>query len=265
MIKNLPILNSDDQKILDSSISHDWSIPEYKIKHFVIGSQIHPLHKIKQYLMELNSRQDSLESFENEVLKTEIEIELEEERKLDCKYESEKKLIDLEIGRKRKYLKISNERLRHALIERDKFLRLIKEFNESSEGKDEENVLYMDVLLNNPEKCEKIEKEYWEYRLAKQSAMDMIAYGRIGVGNMDAVLQLDEDSQQKCLAMAYEALILNESRMNIISDKVQENLLNGNTISNISNLLNMPNSKIFPSMLENKIKEDDNVSLIQKC
>lgn len=265
MTKNLPALNSDEQKILDSSISHDWSIPEYKIKHFVIGSQIHPLHKIKQYLMELNSRQDSLEAFENEVLKTEIEIELEKERKIDCRYESERKLIDLEIIKKTKYLKISNERLRHALYERDKFLRLIKDFNESSEGKNEKNILYMEILLNNPEECEKIEKEYWEYRLAKQSAMDMIAYGRIGVGNMDAVLQLDEDSQQKCLAMAYEALILNEARMNIISDKVQENLLLGNSISDINKLLNMPNSNVFPIMLQNKSNGEENVPLIQKC
>lgn len=258
----LPILKEENQQLLTKLIAHDWSIPEYKIKHFVAGSHIHPLHKIKQYLMELNARQESVEGFSDDVIKLQIEIELENERKKDCLYQAEIKLIDLEISKKERILRITKEKLRNATIERDKFFKMIDIFNKSSEGSNSKGTLYMNILLEDPEECERIEKDYWEYRLAKQAAMDMIAYGRIGVGNMEAIMQLDTDSQTKCLAMAYEVVILNETRMNNISDKVHTLLSSGQMLSDISQLINLDFTN---SALQLQDKETSNVPLIQKC
>jgi len=256
----LPALKNEHTDILNRSIGNDWSIPEYKLKHFVAGSHIHPLHKIKQYMMELNSRQENLEAFERDFKRMTIEIELAEEQKLVSQFNAEKKLYDLDIAEKQHKIMISKEKYKSACRDREKILKLIDEFNNSPEGRDKNGVLYMDVM-RDPDAFEKIEKDYWEYRLAKQASLDMIAYGRIGVGNMEAILQLDPDSQNKAIAMAYELLILNEHRMTAISDKVQERISAGQTVSDINKLVGIGKSEFF-TQLENQEKQ--NVPLIQK-
>ena len=116
--------------------------------------------------------------------------------------------------------------------------------------------------MRDPEAFERIEKSYWEYRLAKQASLDMIAYGRIGVGNMEAILQLDPDSQNKSIAMAYELLIMNENRMALISDKVQEQIKLGKPVTDIHKLVGIAKTEFF-TQLENQEKPD--VPHIQKC
>jgi hypothetical protein len=256
----LPALTNEHSEILNRSIGNDWSVPEYKLKHFVAGSHIHPLHKVRQYMMELNSRQENLEAFERDFKRMTLEIELAEEKKLVAQFEAEKKLFDLDIAEKKHKIMISKEKYKSACKDRDKIFKLIEEFNASPEGKDENGILYMD-LMKDPEAFERIEKDYWEYRLAKQASLDMIAYGRIGVGNMEAILQLDPDSQNKSIAMAYELLIMNENRMTSISDKVQERIKRGQTVSDIHKLVGISKSEFFVQ-LENQEKQD--VPLIQK-
>jgi hypothetical protein len=257
----LPSLKNEHAEILNRSITNDWSVPEYKFKHFVAGSHIHPLHKIKQYMMELNGRQENLESFEREFKRMELEIELAEEKILVAQFKAEKKLYELDIEEKKHKILVSKEKYKNACKDREKILKLIDEFNDSSEGRDKHGILYMDIM-NDPDAFEKTEKEYWEYRLAKQASLDMIAYGRVGVGNMEAILQLDPDSQNKSIAMAYELLIMNENRMNLISDKVQERIKQGKPISDIHKLVGISKSEFF-MQLENQEKQD--VPLIQKC
>ena len=256
----VPALTNKHQDIINECIKHDWSTPTYKIKHFIAGSHIHPLHKLKQLMMELNSRQENVEAFERDFIRIETEIELEEEQKAVAQFNAQKKLHDLEIITKRRQLMVSKEKYRNAIREREKILELIEEFNASEEGHDQDGVPYCEVI-KDPEAFERIEKSYWEYRLAKQASMDMVAYGRIGVGNMEAILQLDPDSQNKAIAMAYELLIINDNRMNSIADKVQENIKNGKTVSDIHKLVGISKTGFY-AQLENQEKPD--VPLIQK-
>jgi len=258
----LPALQ-EHRDLIAKSIVSDWSIPEFKLKHFVANSQIHPLHKVKQMMIELNSRQEAVESFNDEKDKLAAEIELEEEMKSLAQFEGQKKLHDIEIRKKKRSLDIAREKTRSLLHEREKFLKAIDRFNVSEEGTDPETgKLYMDIL-SDPEHCERIEAKYWEYRLGKQAAMDMIAYGRIGVGNMEAILQLDADSQNKCLAMAYEVVITNEQRMNIITDGVQKRLEAGLPVSDITKLVGIQRTETL-QLLSNDNRQEQNVPLIQK-
>ena len=77
-------------------------------------------------------------------------------------------------------------------------------------------------------------------------------------------MQLDADGQNKCLAMAYEVLLTNESRMNQISDKVVGILESGRSVSDINALLQIQPSE-FSLRLANQTQEQPNVPLIQKC
>jgi len=257
----LPQLNDVQSKLIHKSITTDWSVPEYKLKHFVAGSHIHPFHKVRQYLMELNTRHENLETFERDIEKLEIEIELEAELRDHTNLVAQKKLHELEIRYKKRELLVLAEKFRSQVGDRNKIFKLIEEFNLSSEGQDSQGRLWMD-LLDDPIEAERIEKDYWEYRLAKQGALDMIAYGRIGVGNMEAIMQLAPESQNKCIAMAYETLITNEHRMNQISDGVVKRLDSGNTVTDITQLLGI-NKTDFMLQLENQ--ENNDVPSIQKC
>lgn len=253
---------SDNAKnLMDMSEQLDWSTPEFKLKHFVGGSHLHPMHKIQQYLLELNARVDQAEAYEYDVLKWEAEQELERELANESARLSEKKIHEIEVMDLERKIKATRVKINRTKQDIAKFERLIEEFNASEEGRDDNGELYMDIL-KDPIKMERIEASYWEYRLAKQAAMDMVAYGRIGVGNMDAIMQLDANAQNKCIAMAYEVLMLNEHRINVIQDRVQERLTNGQTVSDICKLVNMGTNTEFMSQLEQAEKVD--VPLIQK-
>jgi hypothetical protein len=80
-------------------------------------------------------------------------------------------------------------------------LDLMQEFQESEEAivPDGSGRTYMDIL--NTEEEDLYEAEYWTNRLAKQAATDMLFYGRIGTGNMDAILSMSPEQQAETLAL----------------------------------------------------------------
>jgi len=255
------IVDEKQNEILSRAIKHDWSVPEFKIKHFIGGSHIHPLQRVKQYLMELNTRQESLEAFEHEAKEYEILIELENEKKEVAQFNAEKKLHDLEIMSLQRKLAVTKEKIRTGIVEREKFFKAIEQLNSSPEGIHSDGRTYMEVLFEDPEEAERIEADYWEYRLAKQAALDMIAYGRIGVGNMDAIMELSPDAQNKCIAMAYEVLIKNEKRMVTLSDAVHNRIQNGEPVTDIAKLIGIGKTNFSEQLTSD---QKTNVPLIQK-
>ena len=58
----------------------------------------------------------------------------------------------------------------------------------------------MDIL--NTEEEDVYEAEYWTNRLAKQASTDLVFYGRIGTGNMDAILSMAPEQQSETLGLA---------------------------------------------------------------
>jgi len=64
-------------------------------------------------------------------------------------------------------------------------------------------------IIGDSEKEEALEAEYWTYRLAKQAALDILSYGHIGTGNMDAISMMGADQQIDTLqlAVAYSSQI----------------------------------------------------------
>ena len=49
-------------------------VPEYKIKNFIGNAQYTPYAKVKQYLLELNTREAAVEQMEYEVEKINLQI-----------------------------------------------------------------------------------------------------------------------------------------------------------------------------------------------
>ena len=63
--------------------------------------------------------------------------------------------------------------------------------------------------------------------MAKQTALDWIAYGRPGIGNMDAVFQMDGEQQEEVMSLAIELYTRNELRNKKLQDEVNTKIAEG--------------------------------------
>ena len=183
-----------NDEIIELSKAHYNGMPEFKAKHFVGNAQITPYAKVKQYLTEIENRQLMIETNVYEKKKLELEILLDKENKSKTSNKIEKQLIDLEIEKKQINIVAFEKLIRRATEERDMYVNLIKNICDSPDGKYRDGRTLLEIM-DEPEICEELEKEYWTYRMAKQTAMDMIAYGRAGLGNMDSVFMLEGEQQ----------------------------------------------------------------------
>jgi hypothetical protein len=217
-------LTTEHSNLVNLSISRAWTMPEFKIKNFVGNAQITPYAKLKQYLTELSGRQSAVENMEYEHKKLELQIELEKEYAESAPSPAQRKLHELEVYKLTTMLTKSTFRLRDTYAERDLYIKVIEEFNNSPEARLADGRLLMDIL-DDPEMCERLEKEHWTMRLAKQTAMDMIAYGRAGVGNMEAVTMLEPEQQMDVMKIACEFFIRNENRTNALLNATNEAIL----------------------------------------
>ena len=91
------------------------------------------------------------------------------------------------------------------------FKDLLEEVCESPEGKHSDGRTILEAIQDISIR-EKYEAEYWTFRMAKQTAMDMIAYGRAGVGNMDSIAMLEGEQQQAIMKIACDYFVRNENR-----------------------------------------------------
>lgn len=220
---NTDHLTSEQIKLIDMAEDRSLIMPEFKITHFVGNAQITPYAKLRQYLIELNSRQSAVETMEYEVKKFELQIEAEYEKAEETSSKAQKKLFELEAHKLEGMLRKSKLRLRDSIKERDLFLKVIDDFNQTPEAYLPDGRKLIEII-DDPDMANKFEKEHWTLRLAKQTAMDMIAYGRAGVGNMDAVTMLDENQQLEVMKLACDFFVRNELRQNTLLGQVNKNM-----------------------------------------
>jgi len=190
-----------DLKLLEKAESVSFALPKYKAENFVGGAQITPYAKLKQWLLELRGREDIVEHLEYTVKKQELEIQIQEESKEFITDPKRKQLIDLTIADMNIDLRKFQRNLKDAYIERQGFVDLIKDFLNSEDAKLPDGSNLIDVI-GNKELEPKYEHEYWTVRMAKQAMLDMVAYGRIGTGNLDSILMMEPEQQKQDLSLA---------------------------------------------------------------
>jgi|TARA_B110000902_G_scaffold95452_1_gene112992 hypothetical protein len=190
-------------------------MPIYKAKHFVGMAQITPYGAMKQYFLELAARQEMM-------WKTEYDTEIIEIKIAKLNKEAETTTDELDLRGIANELREMKRRLggfqllfKGQTDEIDMYVKLIKELDESSDGITAKGERLLDII-HDAEKNQDLEREYWILRMGKQSAMDMIAYGKVGVGNIDSLTMMDKDAQRKALGMAADVLVWHENRMHSI-------------------------------------------------
>lgn len=219
---NVAVIREDQKDLLAVSYNNYWASPKFKLRWFVGQAEFTPYHKVRQYLLELRTREDSLESQEYEYNKVKVQYKIavrEYENETD---ELKKELLGIEAKRLHNGIQSTGVRVRDLYIERQHFLDLIDEFNNSEEGKTADGRRYIDLIGTEHE--EKLEKEYWTVRLARQAAMDMAAYGRIGTGNLEAIMQLQPDQQTEALQLAHTVSLAIEKKQNVLREQAAKAL-----------------------------------------
>jgi len=217
---------TEDQKILvGRALNLHFLNPKFKMKHFVTNGQITPYSTIRQLLLELKVMEEATETFEYMLKKMELEKEGITLRLAVEKDPIQLNLLALELLKNEKEYKQNKRRLAQNYIEREQYVQLIEEFKAGPDAKTPDGKDWITEVFGNMEEENKWEEHYWIVRLAKQAALDLTAYGRIGSGNMEAITQLGEGLQEQALALTHEVSLQLEALSNGLRQDVHEKLL----------------------------------------
>ncbi len=220
---------TDDEIIEFAEEKVSGANPKFKIKHFIGRSMITPYQMLKQWFRELQTRQDAWLHCEWERKRKEIELAQEQARlsATDDKYEKE--YIEMDILNVKKDLRKFQRNEENAIAEKNSVMELIKEFLADPKLNQLKDGTPLLEVFGNKEKEEEQEKEYWTIRMAKQSAMEIMAYGRIGSGNLDSIAMLEPPQQDEVLSIATEYCTKMNNQMQIVAEKKWNDLRIGYT------------------------------------
>jgi hypothetical protein len=184
-------LTGEQKELAEFAMSYDHSQSEFKTKHFVGNAQITPYQKYKQFLLELRSREESIEMMviQLEVKRAEVNVELEQGEQSPLP--AFKKLCSMRARDKEREVLLVERRLKQAIFERDQYVRLLEEMYTTGEAYLEDGTDLKDAITD-PYMDAQLERDHWISRLSKQAALDLLAYGQIGTGNMEAITMLSD-------------------------------------------------------------------------
>jgi hypothetical protein len=209
-------LTEFDMGIIDKAVKNNNGQTDFQSDRFVANSQLTPYKKVKQALMELEVRHHAYMEIEASLRRAEIM-----DRKFNRDIEHFESIGDdisadlTRVDRDKNHYDIGiwQRKLRQSEIEINSFLKIVKQY-----APDEESLEYF--LKDNPEE----ERNYWVLRMGKQAALDIIAYGRIGSGNMDSISMMSRDEQIDAITIAIQYSGLVNANVVAISEGVQEEI-----------------------------------------
>lgn len=225
VISDVSMMTPEDQEMIRRALNKTWTNPKFKMKWFVGEMQITPFAKMRQWLLEIKHREEAIDFSEYEMNKLVIKLKRQQrivEQLKDSADPLDLEEAELELVKLQFDEKMNRRRLQDAYLERQHLVDLLNEFLDSPEGKTEDGRSLMDVL--DTEEEEVLEAHYWTMRLGKQAAMDIVAYGRIGVGNMDAICQLSQQQQTDALALAHRYAIQLDQHQAVLRSEMAKQL-----------------------------------------
>lgn len=194
-------LSERNLEMLQLAVDTDHGTPLFKIRHFVGDAQITSYAKYKQILLELRAREEIIEQTLVTIERNKAQIELAKEQIEEATSPARKKLAELDLISNTNDLLKTERRLSMAYAERQNFLTVLDEMYETGQAYLPDGTDMREVV-GNVALDEKLEAEHWTYRLAKQAALDIMAYGHIGTGNMEAISMLTSEQAKDTLQLA---------------------------------------------------------------
>ena len=184
-------LTKKDFDVLSASMRFDSGMTEYECEHFVADPQLTPWRKVRQALMELETRYHAYMENRNSLRKAEI---LRKRLNRDMPLlpdELDRELMQIDMEKNDYDIGIWKRKLRQSELELKYFLEVVEKYID-----DEHDLEYYCTEHEHEERI------YWIARMGKQAAMDIISYGRIGSGNMTSIMDMPEEDQVETLGIA---------------------------------------------------------------
>ena len=113
-----------DKELIDFALTKSNATPMFKLKYFVGGAQLTPYAMLKQWLMELRARQESIDSIRIRLRKSEISVKQEEEKLEFAATDLQKEIIQLEMQDKQNDCIRYERQLRDYVIEKEDIIKL---------------------------------------------------------------------------------------------------------------------------------------------
>ena len=191
-------------KLMDWSEQQHFGQTEFQNKYYVVNSQVTPYRQIRQAMMEIQGRTNSLSKSTiqlkrcmNDIARVKHDMNdplRDEFEKQDKQYELELLFLDRQIW---------INKIKQCKEELDGLFNIIKE----KAGTDDP--VEITNILENKELEEVEEHKYWIARMGKQSAIDLLTTGRVQAGNLESILQMNPEDQAACLdlAMTYSTAV----------------------------------------------------------
>lgn len=244
---DVSMITDEEKKLISIALNKEWTNPKFKLKWFVGQAQVTPYAKFRQWLLEIKGKEEAIENLEYEIAKMDVEYDKYERIRDTVKDDLDKRMAEIEMWNTDRKRYTTKRRLQDWYLERQQLIDLLNEFLKSDEAllPDGSGRTYMNIL--NTEEEDVYEAELWTNRLAKQAACDLMFYGRINSGNMDAILSMSPEQQAETMALAVSFGSKLQNYQAKLQHQVDENLKLNNPIDTKS--LVLPADSQDPSLL----------------
>jgi hypothetical protein len=199
------------ETILSNAAKFATGQTDYQNEHFVMNSHVTKYRQIRQALLEIENRHHGIRKIKLDGRRDEIKIKALQRDLESCEDELEAELIRIDIEDLQSDIEIRNRKVARAEQEMDAFIKRVQDNVEN----EEDIPRYFD---QDPEE----EKKYWIARMGKQSAMDILSFGRISTGNLDSISMLPEEEQLQILSIGFQYSNLLGGQLAKIEGKTKE-------------------------------------------
>lgn len=203
-----------NNEIFELVESHgSWGMSDFQSRYFVVNSQVTNYRRVRQALLEIETRIAAKKQIERSRKKTEIQKQIllrDYANEID---ELKRQLILVDIEQCDYDMSVYDKKYRVCLEELEKFACVVKDI-----------VPDIETLESYKEHNEIEERNYWIARMAKQATMDLMTIGRIGSGNLDSIAMMPLEDQQETIKAALKYNTLLNKGIQVIEKQAQEEL-----------------------------------------
>ena len=220
----------NDSEILEFVNQNENSLgmSDFQSRYFVVNSQVTNYRRVRQALIELDTRIGMLKQIQRERKKRVIQKEMLLRDIANEPDDLKKQLLQVDVEQAEWDIHMFDKKESMCQNEMNGFIQMIKDL-----------VPDLTELKKFAEHNESEERTYWITRLAKQAAMDLNTIGRVSQGNMDAILMMPLPDVNEALGLAVKYNLVLGKGMEAIGQGVMEKsgLLSDeiNYIDNVAN------------------------------
>ena len=175
-----------------------WSMSDFQARYFVVNSQVTDYRRVRQALLEIETRIAARKQIERNVKRTTIQKKIVEQNIAKETDPLQQDLLRVDVEQFDYDLSVYSKKYRVCLEEIEKFSEIVRD-------------LVPDVTTLETYKVhdEEEERQYWITRMAKQATMDLVTTGRIGQGNLDSIAMMPLTDQVDTIksALKYNTML----------------------------------------------------------